>query len=133
KLGRPEAVDLWEQVVKLSPAMIADKQAYAGELLNLGRLKIAETVIDPLLKSDPDTKTLELAARYSRSKGDDQKALEFARIAVNRAPNDESARFQLANFLAEAGGTEQHAEAKKILWELVEKEGPFRRIGAEAL
>ena len=63
KLGRSEAVDLWEQVVKLPQATVADRQEYADVLLQLGRLKIAEKVIDPLLTNNPDTKTLALASR----------------------------------------------------------------------
>lgn len=133
RLGRPEAVDLWEQVVKLREATTADKQEYADVLLQLGRLKIAEKIIDPLLKSDPDTKTLELAARYSRKQGDDQKALEFARLAVKRAPNDDFARLQLADLLAGSADRTQHEEARKILWDLAGKEGPFRQPAIEAL
>lgn len=133
KLGRPEAVDLWEQVVRLPQATTADRQEYADILLQLGRLKIAEKIIDPLLKRDPDTKTLELASRYSRKQGDDQKALEFARIAVKRAPNDDFARFQLADLLAGSSDPGQQNEARKILWEIAGKEGPFRQPATEAL
>jgi hypothetical protein len=133
KLGRPEAVDLWEQVAKLPQATVADRQEYGDALLKLGRLKIAERIIDPLLKSDPDTRTLELAARYSRQKGDDQKALEFARLAVKRAPSDDLARFQLAGLLAGSTDAGQHEEARKILWELAGKEGPCRLSATEAL
>jgi hypothetical protein len=133
KLGRPEAVDLWEQVVRLPQATTADRQAYADILLQLGRLKIAEKIIDPLLKNDPDTKTLELASRYSRKQGDDQKALEFARIAVKRAPNDDFARFQLADLLAGSSDPGQQNEARKLLWEIAGKEGPFRQPATEAL
>src|SRR4029077_7627122 len=89
--------------------------------------------IDPLLKNDPDTKTLELASRYSRKQGDDQKALEFARIAVKRAPSDDFARFQLANLLAGSSDPGQQNEARKILWEIAGKEGPFRQLATEAL
>lgn len=133
KLGRPEAVDLWEQVVRLPQATTADRQEYADILLQLGRLKIAEKIIDPLLKNDPDTKTLELASRYSRKQGDDQKALEFARIAVKRAANDDFARFQLADLLAGSSDPGQQNEARKILWEIAGKEGPFRQPATEAL
>ena len=133
KLGRPEAVDLWEQVVRLPQATTADRQEYADILLQLGRLKIAEKIIDPLLKNDPDTKTLELASRYSRKQGDDQKALEFARIAVKRAPNDDFARFQLADLLAGSSDPGQQNEARKILWEIAGKDGPFRQPATEAL
>jgi hypothetical protein len=133
KLGRPEAVDLWEQVVRLPQATTADRQEYADILLQLGRLKIAEKIINPLLKREPDTKTLELASRYSRRQGDDQKALEFARIAVKRAPNDDFARFQLADLLAGSSDPGQQNEARKILWEIAGKEGPFRQLATEAL
>ena len=113
--------------------LIAGRQEYAGLLLQLERLKIAEKIIDPLLRDNPDTKTLELASRYSRRQGDDQKALEFARIAVKRAPNDDLARFLLADLLAGLADRGQHAEARKILWEIAGKEGPFRQKATEAL
>jgi len=133
KLGRPEAVDLWEQVAKLREATVADKQAYADLLLQLGRLKLAARIIDPLLRENPDTKTLELAARYARRQGDDQKALQFARIAVKRAPNDDLARIVLADLLAASIDVSQHEEARKILWDIAASEGPFREKAAEAL
>jgi hypothetical protein len=133
KLGRPEAIDLWEQVAKLPQATVADKQEYADLLLQLGRLKIAEKIIDPLLRSNPNTKTLELAARYAHRQGEDQKALEFARIAVKRAPNEDLARILLADVLAASADVAQHAEARRILWEIAGKPGPFRQKATEAL
>lgn len=133
KLERPEAVDLWEQVAKLPQCTVQDRQEYADLLVKLGRLKPAEKIIADLLKSDPDTKTLTIASQYERKFGDNAKAIEFARVAVNRAPADDLVRFQLAELLAAAPDAQQHDEARKILWELSGKEGPARKAAVEAL
>jgi hypothetical protein len=121
RADRPEAINLWEQVVKLPQCTTQDRQEYAGVLIKSDRLSVAEKVIDGLLKSDPDTKTLELASRYSRKIGDTGKAIEFARLAVKQAPEDGAARFQLADLLAQSNDAGEQAEAHKVLWELAGK------------
>lgn len=133
KADRPEAAGLWEQVVKLPQATVEDRQEYAGLLINSGRLTLAEKIIDPLLKSNPDTKTLLLAARYSTRTGENPKAIEFARLAAKRAPNDDAPQFQLAQLLAQSTSQTQQAEARKILWTLAGKEGDYKNGAIEAL
>ena len=133
RAGRPEAVDLWGEVVKLPQATIADREQYADVLISLGRFKLAEPIIEPLLRNDPDTKTLQLASRFARETGDGAKALEFARIAVRRAPNDNTALSGLADLLAQSTDPAQRAEARKILWELSKKEDPDREAAIQAL
>jgi hypothetical protein len=133
RADRPEAIDLWEQVIKLPQCTTQDRQEYAGVLIKSDRLSLAEKVIDGLLKSDPDTKTLELASRYSRKIGDNTKAVEFARLAVKRVPEDDAARFQLADLLAQSSDTGEQAEAHKVLWELAGKEGAYKKPAIEAL
>jgi len=133
RADRPEAAGLWEAVLKLPQCTAQDRQEYAGLLINSGRLNLAEKIIDPLLRSDPDTKTLELASRYSRKIGDNAKALEFARLAVKRAPNDDAARFQLADLLAQSTDSAEREEARTILWELAGEKRPYRKAAIEAL
>jgi hypothetical protein len=133
RADRPEAINLWQQVVKLPQCTTQDRQEYAGVLIKSDRLSLAEKVIDGLLKSDPDTKTLELASRYSRKIGDTGKAIEFARLAVKRAPEDGAARFQLADLLAQSNDAGEQAEAHKVLWELAGKEGAYKKPAIEAL
>ena len=133
RLGRPEAVDLWEQVYKLPQCTTADRQEYGELLVKLDRLNIAERIIERLLRSDPDTRTLDLAARYSHKMGDSAKAIEFARLAVKRSPNDSAPRFQLANLLAQTTDLAQRAEARKLLWQLARTEGIYKRPAVEAL
>src|SRR5437867_2856716 len=82
---RPEAFQLWQRVVTLPQCTLQDRQDYADLLIKTNRLNLAERAIDPLLKDNPDTKTLQLAARYSRKIGDNAKAVEFARVASKRA------------------------------------------------
>jgi tetratricopeptide (TPR) repeat protein len=133
RLNRPEAVGLWEEVIKLPEATTGDRQGYAESLVTQGRFKIAEPVITALLKGNPDTRTLIIASRYSRATGDSPKAIEFARVAVKRAPADEAARAALADLLAASTDPAERAEARKILWELAEKEGPYRVPALEGL
>jgi hypothetical protein len=133
RLSRPEAVGLWGEVVKLPQATVADRQQYADVLISLGRLKLAEPILEPLLRSDPDTRTLQLASRFARATGDEAKALEFARIAVNRAPKDNTALSELADLLAQSTDPAQRTEARKILWELSGREGPDQQAAIQAL
>ena len=131
---RPEAVNLWEQVIKLPQSTVADRQECADLLLKTNQLSLAEKIISGLLKGDPDIRSLQLGARYSRKIGENSKALEFARLAVKRAPNgDGAARFQLAEFLAQSTETADQAEARQILWELAGKEDIYKKPAIEAL
>jgi hypothetical protein len=133
RLGRPEAVDLWEQVYKLPQCTTADRQEYAELLVKLDRLNVGQRIIERLLKNDPDTRTLDLASRYSQKTGDSAKAIEFARLAVKRSPNDSVARFQLAELLAQTTDLAQRTEARKLLWELAGTDGVHKRRAIEAL
>src|SRR5713226_2571892 len=133
RADRPEAVNLWEQVIKLPQSTVADRQEYADLLLRSNQLNLAEKIIGPLLKSDPDAKSLQLGARYSRKIGENSKAVEFARLAVKRAPNDGAARFELAELLAQSTDSADRAEARKVLWELAGQEGIYKRPAIEAL
>lgn len=133
RANRPEAVDLWEQVIKLPQATNADRQEYATLLLKLGRLDAARKMIEQLLNSNPDLKTLDLASRYAEQMGDTAKALEFAKVAIARAPNDDAARSRLAELLAGSTDSAQRAEARKILWELADNESPFKHSALQAL
>ena len=133
RFDRPEAIELWEQVVRLPQCTVQDRQDYADRLLKSSRLNLAEKIISELLKSDPNIRTLQLAARYSRKIGENAKAMEFARLAVKRAPNDYAPRFQLAELLAESTHSADQAEARKILWELAKTEGSYKKPAIEAL
>lgn len=130
---RPEALELWQRVVAVPRATIQDRQDYAEYLIKTNRMALAEKVLDPLLKNNPDTKTLRLAARYSTKIGDDEKAVQFARIASERAPNDDATRFQLAELLALSREPQEQANARKILWELAGKSPEFKQVAIEAL
>src|SRR5437588_2322076 len=133
KADRPEAFELWQKVQTLPQCTIRDRQDYADLLIKANRLNLAEKVIDPLLKGDPDTKTLQLAARYARKIGDHVKAVEYARIASKRAPDDNAARFQLAELLAQSMDASEQAEARKILWEIAAKPSVYKKPALEAL
>jgi hypothetical protein len=133
KVSRPEAVDFWGEVVKLPEATVKDRQEYASVLVALGRFKLAESIIGPLLKNNPDTQTLLVASRYARASGDTAKAIEFARVAVKRAPSDQAALFALAELLAASNDAAQRSEARKILWGLTETGGIYREPALQAL
>src|SRR5205807_5269386 len=115
KADRPEALELWQKVLTLPQCTIRDRQDYVDLLIKTNRLNLAEKVIDPLLKANPDTKTLQLATRYSKKIGDMVKAIEYARIAAKRASDDEAPRFQLAELLAQSTDPAEQTEALKIL------------------
>lgn len=131
--GRPEAMDLWEQVVRLPQRSAQDRQEYAALLLQHGRTTVAERMIEGLLQSDPDFRTLSLAARFSARSGDDAKALEFARLALSRNPEDVAARVLLAELLAVSPDAVKRAEARQILWLIASKDGEFKKPAIEAL
>jgi hypothetical protein len=133
KADRPEALEIWQKVLTLPQCTIRDRQDYADLLINTNRLNLAEKVINPLLKENPDTKTLQLATRYSKKIGDTVKAIEYARIATKRAPDEGAPRFQLAELLAQSPDTAEQAEARKILWELADKQDLYKKAAVEAL
>jgi hypothetical protein len=133
RTDRPEAIELWQRVIQLPKCTLQDKQDYAELLIKTNRMALAEKVLDPLLKNNPDTKTLQLASRYSAKMGEDAKALEFARIASQHAPEDDASRFQLAELLARSTDSNEQAEARKILWELAGKSPAYKQVAIEAL
>jgi len=133
KAERPEATGLWEQVVKLPQSTVEDRQEYAGLLIDSGKLNLAERILEPLLKSNPDAKTLLLASRFSARNGENPKAIEFARLAAKRIPNKDGPQFQLAQLQAQSTSQTDQAEARKILWALAGKEGEFKNGALEAL
>lgn len=133
RFGRPEAVQIWTEVMRLPQRTIADRQQYASLLLQSERVTVAEKIIQELLLADPDGKTLSLAAQYASKVGEDSKALEFARLALARAPNDDPTRFLLAEILARSSDETQRQEARQTLWLLASKEGPSKKAAVEAL
>ena len=133
KADRPEALGLWQEVLKLRQSTNRDRQDYADLLIKTNRLSLAEKVIDPLLQKNPDTRTLHLASRFSNKVGDVVKAIEFARIATKRAPEDDAARFQLAELLAQSMDAREQEEARQILWEIANKSTIYKKPAVEAL
>jgi hypothetical protein len=133
RVDHDEAFDLWEQVMRLPQSTLEDRQSFAELLVRTNRLKPAEKILTPLLQGNPDAKTLRIAADYARKTGDVAKAVSFARAALNRSPNDNTARVKLAELLALTTDPQQHEEARKILWDLVEKGGPGKSAALDAL
>ena len=133
RVRRPEALGLWEQVVKSPRATVADRQGYVEEALRAGRPRLVAGIIDRLLKEDPGAKTLGLASQFARSAGESAKAIQFARLAVKNSPNDDAARLQLATLLAASGDKTQRTEAQMILWSLSRTSGTYRQAAIEGL
>ena len=131
--GRPEATDIWAQVLRLPDATSSDRQEYVALLLQRDATNTAQKIIEDLLRIVPDAKTLSLAAQYSSKTGNDEKALQFARLAVERAADDPATRFLLADLLARSGNAVGREEARQILWLLASKEGPSKKAAIEAL
>jgi tetratricopeptide (TPR) repeat protein len=133
RIGRPEAVGLWEQVLKDRRTSVADRQGYVEQLLRVGRPRLAASTVDRLIKEDPSAKTFELASLYWRSLGESAKAIQFARLAVKSSPNDDVARYQLAVLLAVSTDPADRTEARTILWNLSQTSGSHRQAAIEAL
>lgn len=131
--GRPEAMDLWREVIRRPQSTIEDRQEYANLLVQRGTLRPAEKLIEELLQRAPNEKTLSLATQYYEKAGNESKALELARRALARAPDDEAMRFRLAELLAKSSDAAQRAEARKTLWSLAEKDGRLQKSALEAL
>jgi hypothetical protein len=133
RLNHAEALGLWDQVVRLPEATAADREERAAALLQATELPAAALAIDQLLKQNPDTNALVLASRYSERIGNGARALEYARIAVKRAPQDEIAQARLAEVLAASLKADERAEAREILWAVAAKNGADRKSVIESL
>ena len=133
KADRPEALELWQKVIQLRKSTTEDRQDYAELLIKTNRLPLAAKLLDPLLKNNPDSRTLRLAARYSAKMGENSKALEFMRIAAKRAPDDDATRYQLADLLAQSPEPAEQSEARKILWDLAGKSSAYKQVAVESL
>lgn len=133
RLHHSEALPLWEQVARSPRATVSDQEEYASALLRTGMISKAEGVIDSLLRQNPSTRALLLASSYSQQIGNSARALEYARLATRRASNDEGAQGRLAEILAASPKTEERAEARDILWKIVERGGATKRVALEAL
>jgi hypothetical protein len=133
RLNHAEALGLWDQVVRLPQATAADREERAAALLQATELPAAARAIDQLLKQNPDTNALVLASRYSERIGNGARALEYARIAVKREPQDEIAQARLAEVLAASLKVDERAEAREILWAVAAKNGPGRKSAIESL
>jgi len=133
KGGRGEALDLWEAVMRSPKVTDLDRRDYAAFLLQQGRISAGERIVDELLKRNPDGPTLNLASHYAQKSGDHVKAVEFARIALKRAPQDEAAQFRLAELLSLSADSSARAEARGILWKVADRGGPFQKPAIESL
>ena len=133
RLKHAEAVGLWEQVVRLPQATGADREERAAALLQAAEFPAAARAIDGLLKQNPDTNALVLASCYSERTGNSARALEYARIAVKRAPQDEIAQIRLAEVLALSLKADERAEAREILWAIAAKNNAGRKSAIESL
>src|SRR5437763_3016233 len=133
RLNHDEALGLWDQVVRLPQATSEDREERAAVLRQAGKFPAAALAIDELLKQNPDTNALVLASRYSERTGNSAKALEYARIAMKRAPQDEIAQARLAEVLAASLKADERAEAREILWAVAAKNGADRKSAIESL
>jgi len=133
KADRPEALEIWQKVLTLRQCTNQDREDYADLLVRTNRLSLAEKVIDQLLKNNPDTRALQLAARYCRKIGDANRAIQYGRIALDHAPGDYATRFQLAEFLAQSMDAREQDEARKMLWDIAGQPSPYKKSALEAL
>lgn len=118
------ASDLWEQVLRLPQATDSDRAAYISSLLETGRFSVVEKPLADLLKKDPSTRVLLLASTYSAATGDRDRAVEFARVARQRAPQDPAPETRLAELLAGSQNADERKEARDILWKIASSKNP---------
>ena len=130
---RPEAAGLWQQVLRLPECTSEDRQEYLAFLLQAGSMRAAENLVQELLRAAPDGRTLSLTAQYYNKEGNEGKALEMARLALARAPEDDAMRLQLADLLAKSSEAAERAEARQILWLLAGKPGRLQKPAIQAL
>jgi hypothetical protein len=133
RLHHSEALPLWEQVAASPRATVSDREECARMLLQSGMFSKAERAIDALLRQNPSPRALLLASSYSEKIGNPARALEYARLATERAPDDESAQSRLAEILAASPKMEERAEARAVLWKLIARGGATKRAALEAL
>jgi tetratricopeptide (TPR) repeat protein len=133
RLNHSEALPLWEQVAASRRATAGDREEYAALLLQAGMFGPAANVIDQLLRSNPSTRALLLASDYADKNGNLARALEYARLANNRAPDNRSAQFRVADLLARSSKPDERKQARDILWKLAQSPSPFQRAAIEAL
>lgn len=132
QLGRPEALDLWQQVLLHGGDTVDARQHCSNLALQLGKMDVARREIERLVRTDPDATTLDLAARFFAQEGSGRKAVEFARAAAKKAPENDALRFQLANLLAGSAAEADRAEARELLWSLAAA-GTYRAVARQAL
>lgn len=133
RLHHREALGLWSEVAKSPCATVSDREENAALLLQAGALPQAQKAIDQLLQENPSTRALLLAADYSIADGNAARAIEYARLAVKRAPGDEAAESRLAEVLGASSESGARAEAKEILWSIISRNGSAKRSAIEAL
>lgn len=99
-LGQRQAFPFWLQVIDSGKATIEDRREILGLAMKLERFEMAEPQLQVLLKSFPDeTELLRDAAELFGRRGEIAKALEFARRAVEKEPNNNPLHLLLARLL----------------------------------
>ncbi|MDQ2868965.1 MAG: hypothetical protein M3R59_11250, partial [Verrucomicrobiota bacterium] len=84
--------------------------------------------------NNPSTRVLLLASIYSAATGDRDRAVQFARAARQRAPEDPAPEARLAELLAGSQNADERKEARDLLWKIVSSKNPgAARSAIEAL
>ena len=125
------AVSLWKQLAKLGAMRPEDRRPYAEDLLVAGATAEAGLEIETLLKDHPpDAALYRLAARWSATEGNGERARDFAGQAARLEPENQEGRLLLALLQFTAGPEPVRAEAMRTMLDLGKE--PTRE-GLEAL
>lgn len=118
-----------ENAYSIDPDDIALKVALLGQYLKMDRVNEARRFVDGLFAAEPESPTTHLlAATYFSRIGDLPRAEENFRLVIASNPDDNTARFGLAQILLEQ---DRYSEAEQVYREIVklDPESPLGYLG----
>ncbi len=124
-------VPLWAQLRKTGALRPEDRLPYAEDLIMSGAVAEAGNEIEALLKeNNSDGALFRLAARWSATEGNGERARDFAAKAVKAEPESHEGRLLLALLQLSAGTEPLREEATRVLLALGAEDS---REGLEAI
>ena len=125
------AMPFWESLKQLNAMTRTDRQQYAEDLFQMGRLAEAETENDALQAEAPnDPAILRLAARIAAGKRLYGQSLEYARRAHDADPGNGEGKFLLGLLEFSSPGSPSRQDGLEVLLEMGRDRG---KSGLEAL
>lgn len=122
KAGREEAFVYWN-VIGNNGSMTTEDRLQALQLaLVLKRADIGEMLVGQLLKEEPIPHDAVRGGVYLGDlKGDSAMVLKFARVALQKQPDDAAIQYVYARHLFRTGSPQDAEAAKNLLWSIIRK------------